>query len=433
MEKWFGFNFSGYPRERRVILRILLGICFVYIAVDCFEKFFIITQLKHQRDFAAYYAAAKAYHQGLPFHNTGSWPLVRDNVLAHIPVFAENDPPPLLLYVYSPFLAWLLIPLSGLPYSLAERIWSYGNILVYFLAVFIFMKTLFEYKILQKWELSWIGLFSLYWAPALFALWGGQITILLFMLLLLHLDLSLKGNDFLAGIILGVAILLKFSPVIFLGLWILQRRWKIVIACILIVFIGSWVSGWKETLFFYSSILPSMLMGENHPANISCWGIYLTGKFGDPWGWLTELQYYEIQYQYVVFRICIAMGWLITLWGMWRNDGAWFLMMSFAMLLCSMLFLSPVTRIYDCIYLFPVLILGYAGYKRFPSYILLSALLFAGLAFAINLGKIVAFLSLYTLPYIVIDKLNVIALGWLWIVFLYFQKKNIIHQEMLEK
>ena len=287
-----------------------------------------------------------------------------------------------------------------------------------------FLRILYSNQLLQLWELSWIGLLALYWSPALFALWGGQITIFISLFLLLHLYAALKESDYLAGLLLALSVLLKFSPLVFLGLWCLQKRWKIVVSCVLGFLLGSWISGWIQTEYFLSALLPHMMLGENHPANISIWGIYLTTKFQDPWGWVTEAQYQDIRFEHILFRLCIACGWVAVFWGMWKKSETRMMLTHYAMLVCSLLFLSPVTRIYDCVYLFPVLIIGYAGYRNNTSRLLLISLLFACAAFVVNLGAIIGMISFGVLPEIVIDKVNVISLGLLWLVFLFFQKKQ---------
>ncbi|MBD3266838.1 DUF2029 domain-containing protein [bacterium] len=425
MEQWIGLDFSSYSWRERILFRILILIALVYFFLHICNAWFIKPELKHQRDFATYYAASLAMQQDKPFHNQGDWPMVQENPLANIKVFPEEEPPPLYLYVYPPFLAWLLIPLTKLDYTTAERFWNYGNISVYLLTVFLFLRFLARKKWLSRFEIFLATLFALLWSPAAFTIWGGQISLWILFFLVLHILLFKKNRECASGVALGLSILIKVSPLMFLGLWILQRKWKLTAACLFTIGMGIFLSGWQETMHFFSAIFPHMSLGENHPVNITLMGAFLTQAIGYPWAWLSEAQYQSIFVPHTVIRLGLLLGWITVYWGTWKQKTQAATWLHYSIIVISMLFLTPVARLYDFVYLYPALVWAYVEWKKDKTTWLLASTLFLITVFTLNLGEILHAIASGFISPNIIDKTNVFAVAWLWVCWLIRQKMSL--------
>ncbi|MDX9755383.1 MAG: glycosyltransferase family 87 protein, partial [bacterium] len=368
------FSFPISPRER-VLFWVLLCLLTAYAAGTFFYSAFWIKNDPqrgsgdYKRDFATYYAASKALYQGMPIHQLGPWPLIQPNPLDQIPVFAETEHPPLLLYVYPPFLAWLITPLTHLDYTTAERIWNGIQVGFYLVGITLLVRRMRRSGCNPGEQIAALVL-GFFWAPALFTLWGGQVSIGVMLLIIVHVELAIDKRDSLAGAALGLVVLLKFSPLVFLGLWVLWRRWRLVGAAMGWIGAGVILSGWRESAHFLFTLFPHMNLGENQPANITWMGLYLAWQAGAPWGWLTPTQVERLGMLYDVLRGMMLLGWAAVFWRCcqgqrlvkwipWKNpdrsrhEGTTLpsqidvdLPPIAALIILSMLLLSPVTRLY---------------------------------------------------------------------------------------
>lgn len=144
-------------------------------------------------------------------------------------------------FVYHPFalsLTWLLA-LFGLAGELpASVIWAAANVAAYVGAVLLStrlaLNTPGESPPGPQWwkKPALLAALWLVFAPFWEMVYIGQINGLVIFSLLLALDLGEQGQDMLAGLPLAVAILLKTSPVIFLGYFLFTRRWRTVLSAL---------------------------------------------------------------------------------------------------------------------------------------------------------------------------------------------------------
>lgn len=374
-------------------------------------------------DFPTYIAASIAYQPGNPIHNEGPWALTKPNLLQRIHVYWDDKPLNIMLYLYPPMLAWLLIPLTSLPYEIAEKIWTLGNLLFYITGVIVFLRRLYASGYLQCMEIFFFALLSLYWAPFYYAMWAGQITPVLFFLIILHIDFALQKWDFFSGFCLGFAILLKFSPLVFTGIWILHKRWNIVSGMGITLIAGTLLTGWSQTLTFLTSVLPHLMLGENTSINLTIMGIFICYVIDNPDGWLRQDYYSAIATSHTIIRIYLLMAWFLTAWGTWKKKEEWSIWLTFCLFVSSFLLLSPVERIYDYTFLYLTIVLGYVDYKRHPDQAFLCLLGLVALVFNTNTGGYLFYLFGDSIPFLMIDKLNVFSLFALWIMIVIRQKK----------
>jgi len=162
-------------------------------------------------------------------------------------------PKPSFPYIYPLTLAFLMTPLSYIPYSVAISIWFFAGL----------FSLLFTIYILSKRETNGTGGYwkrtdiSIVSALAILLLFNivqnnflnGQLNFIILLLSVLSYDYCSRGKKFTAAFVLALAISLKLTPVIFLLYFLLKKEYK---------------------LFLYSTamiplllLLPYLLIGNN--------------------------------------------------------------------------------------------------------------------------------------------------------------------------
>jgi hypothetical protein len=177
---------------------------------------------------------------------------------------SEEGPRLAYEYVYPPFVAGVLRPLTRLPYHQAVAAWLVLNGLC-------LVGGLVGLLILIGWPgghggaLAALALLLLF-TPAQEAILLGQVSpilLLLTALALLLVDRSeAPAHNITGGVLLGVATLIKVFPALLLLHSLLRGRWRVVLggalggaACIVAgVFLGG---GWPNTWTYLSEVLPS--------------------------------------------------------------------------------------------------------------------------------------------------------------------------------
>lgn len=138
------------------------------------------------------------------------------------------------LYLYPPFLANLIYPLTRLPLVVAVWLWSIFNLACYTIGVF-FMIRILPRK--QQIPIAIIVLAaSLVYLPFLLSIFFGQANGLVFLCLAGTIWLVIKDKKSLAGIFLGLGILIKSFPILLFFLFVAMKRWTIVISAIGVIF-----------------------------------------------------------------------------------------------------------------------------------------------------------------------------------------------------
>ncbi len=203
------------------------------------------------RDFASYYSAADvALHGGDPYENPSLDAAAREDHTRKS-VNPYFYPPPFLLTV-----SWI-----G-PFSLqsAYEAWFFVNEALLF-AVLAVGVVAFEVPVWAVAALLWT------WSPIPDNAWMGQANLLALLPALLGLAVA-KRRPVAGGILVGTAAMLKMSPALFLGWWLMQRNWRAVLAAM-----GTAVGlslaalplvGWAPTLRFYTEVLPGFSKGDYH-------------------------------------------------------------------------------------------------------------------------------------------------------------------------
>jgi len=178
---------------------------------------------------------------------------------------------------HPPFNALLFIPLSYLPYRGAFVVWSvlslvgFGVLVVYSLHAYGMAKY------------PWLPLSSLLllWKPFTSSIWLGQLSVFLALLIVLGFACLKRQREGVAGLLFGLATLIKFFPGLLLLYVLVQRRWRCAVTWVICVAVGLLVSlavaGSADGLYYIKQILPEqMRLFASFPFNISIEGIART-------------------------------------------------------------------------------------------------------------------------------------------------------------
>ncbi|MEW6233919.1 MAG: glycosyltransferase family 87 protein [Candidatus Omnitrophota bacterium] len=403
-------------REKR-FLRALFAALVLYTVYQYIEGTFVFNAGTFEQDFTAYYAAAMALNQGQPIYNSGPWPLSRDNPLIGVPVIDGKNPRPHQYYLYPPFLAWSLRPLSRLPFWTAEWIWNILMAAAYWLGAVMFLRCAAR-SLLSRSETAAALILAAFWAPMFLAFRVGQITIMVMAALALHYVWAINKRDGLSGLALGVAAALKVTPLFFLPLWFFWRRWKIVVSALITLIIILLITGWRQNLQFVTGIMPQISLGENHPINHTLMGVYL-GQVLKNWGWLNADDYRSIAVAHTLMRLLLMAGWIATWWGAWRPHDERTVSLGFACALAASIIWTPVARLHDYIYLYPALILLYIDLKKANSWLGWAILVFSIAALTRNLSPWLEMLSFDAISREILIRPHLMAAGGIWGFTLY--------------
>src|SRR5207249_4197266 len=98
----------------------------------------------------------------------------------------------------------------------------------------------------------------------------------------------------LAGLPLGLAAILKLSPVVVIGYFAWRRSWGIVAASaltLLVLMLGSvTIAGWDNNVTFVRDVMPRLLKGSTFYDNSSLSGAVARAWFGrNYWYWEDEV------------------------------------------------------------------------------------------------------------------------------------------------
>lgn len=207
---------------RRMIRVIAFTFALTYAALLAVSALSVIPG--HFTDFATYYAAAAALH-ARPAAN------IYDRYALDLVLGASRDCHPQvgsLIYLYPPFLAVLLEPLTTLPCGAAERIWLLANVGLWLAAT-----ALLAWELRRVWprqpELaSLLAVVAMAVSVPILSGFGiGQVHILVLVGFLLAFRLIAGGRPWLAGFVLGTITLIQVYPALLLVFAAIRGRWRV--------------------------------------------------------------------------------------------------------------------------------------------------------------------------------------------------------------
>ena len=168
-------------------------------------------------DFGTYYYVTKGVFSARPEH-----PYVN-----FVPLYPFFYPPQSLL-----LFRFLLI----LPFAYAKLAWSVANCLFVVGFLYLILKIFGKSRPLSFLNISTLFLLAVLSFPLRFTVTDGQANLFLLFLVTWGFYFFQKKHDGLAGVVLGVATVLKISPFMLLFFFLLKRCWKIFLSGLVTIF-----------------------------------------------------------------------------------------------------------------------------------------------------------------------------------------------------
>jgi len=255
----FGLRIPQNSIHITVSVILLTAILFLGL-VGLWRAILALWPIPDQVDFATYYIAAAILNTDQPVLYQEDL-LLKTASACNVPDFA----PP---YVYPPFFASMLRPLALLPYEVAKNYWFWLNISCLTIS-FLLLLSVTGYPVKARY-LALGALAIVIFPPVHLALLLGQVSPLLLLLCTGALYFaSGKGAlpsrlaDSVAGLLLGLATMVKVFPIVFLPYMVLKRRFGIafwmILTLLICLFLGVvWGGGIGNTIRYFGVVLPSV-------------------------------------------------------------------------------------------------------------------------------------------------------------------------------
>lgn len=214
---------------------------------------------------------------------------------------------------HPPFNILLFAPLAQLPYSLAIGIWTWGSILLYLLIGSIILREL-AIAIPQYWKLFVIGA-SLLWYPFQFHIILAQLSLILVACIIGCWVLLRRQRDVIAGVLLGLAILIKLFPALLLLHLVIHRRWRAIGATLLTITLGMLLTllvvGSDDVVRYHTEVVPlNVATFQTAILNVSMTAVFHRLFVGDMW--ISPLIYAPQVAKFLAIASNIALGLLLV-------------------------------------------------------------------------------------------------------------------------
>jgi len=217
------------------LLAILILVVFVIINA--------YAQIPTSSDFLKFYSSVKFLFEGKSIYT----PLALDTIPNDIPFDLELITFPIGPNLNPPFQTLLFSPFGFVSYSAAYLIWSFLTVITGLLSVYlIFNAYREELRSSHVFELSIV--FLLFF-PTVLTIILGQFSVLLLFLFTIAWVSARKGRDRISGFTLGIALSLKIFTGLFIPVFLIQRRWKLLV--------------WYLGTFFLCNLLSIFLVGSD--------------------------------------------------------------------------------------------------------------------------------------------------------------------------
>ncbi len=238
-----------------------------------------------KNDFTSYYVAAQVVRQGRPealYYPEPVGSLLAQASVQHpwIDAAAASGVPNPNYYLYPPFFAVALLPLTLLSYPAAFAMWLTLNVGFLAGALLLYLRSR---KGATALTIAACVLFTGAFYPVWHHLKIGQSSLLVLLMLTGCLALLRRGHDGTAGIVLSGAILLKLTPAILIFFLVLRRRWRAAAAAaagaLLLSAASAAATGWQAQATYYTRMVPLLSAGTAFYPNQSFNG-FLTRLMG---------------------------------------------------------------------------------------------------------------------------------------------------------
>ncbi|HQQ62970.1 MAG TPA: glycosyltransferase family 87 protein [Pseudomonadales bacterium] len=241
-------------KNKQFIASTMLAIFFVYSATVFLWKAF------HFRpwDYSINWMAAMALRDGKPFYDMA---VMRDLAATYIAANSRG----IFTGSYNSFIglpttAMLHLPFTFLDFEQSVPVYRLLCLVAMSLAVFLAGLTLPVALRVRSWLVG--TLFVLWWHAPLFSLQLGQVDAWVMLSLAIALFAISREQWKLAGAGIGIAALLKISPLLLIVYCALKKQWQLVLSALLVCVAGlllSWLPQHGEALHqFFQTVLPAL-------------------------------------------------------------------------------------------------------------------------------------------------------------------------------
>ncbi|MBS0349978.1 MAG: DUF2029 domain-containing protein [Proteobacteria bacterium] len=206
---------------------LLIFILISYIIFEFYKRFITV----YHFDFDCFYYSAKALSLGRDIY--------------------QSSP----CYIYPPFFAFLLTPISHFNQKSAEAIWMMINIFLIFINLFFGFKIVsyaFQIKY-RRWQVMAVFLLAilLTFQSLRWEIIDGQTDLLSLALITFSLY-YLQRKPMLSGALLGITAIIKYQSFLFAPLLLFRAQWKaffgLLIGLLIAVFVPALKIGWRNNL-----------------------------------------------------------------------------------------------------------------------------------------------------------------------------------------
>ncbi|HEX9096592.1 MAG TPA: glycosyltransferase family 87 protein [Candidatus Dormibacteraeota bacterium] len=321
----YGIRRLYEARFRERVLLMLVVIAALYYLTWSVVQWVTLTPAALRFDFVNYFGGAQAAAHGTDIYadfkqswGTQSW---------------------VVAYIYPPFFALLLAPLTSLGLVAAARIWLLVVHAAFLLALAMILRIHPE---LSRSGRRLFLLASLTFMPVYLNLKFQQVATVWLLLLTAALWAGLRRRAGLAGIFIAAAASLKVSPIFLIPLFARLGRWRVALlaavslVAITVVSVLAAPGSWD----FFTVVLPRIGLGTANWDNGSIDGLVSRIVELDPglFGGATQ----TVAKVAIVAAAVIVIG--VTLWiARPKGEQAWALRLSVAALVTSLLIVSSVT------------------------------------------------------------------------------------------
>ena len=216
--------------------------------------------------FSVYYTAACLVRSNMNLHlydgverNVNPQLIVANPTTTFARTASAHGIPRVMLYLYPPTIADLLVPLTVFSPAVAFIVWDMLN-LAMILAASVMLTQMLRIR-----SPGWAGLVAVFlvcFRPTLSCFHFGQVSILLLFLLMAGLSFYAHGRKNMAGLMFALAAAIKLTPLIVIIPFVAWQDWKILraIALWIVAIMGAlWIVNGSGTLnLYFRLVLPSM-------------------------------------------------------------------------------------------------------------------------------------------------------------------------------
>jgi alpha-1,2-mannosyltransferase len=216
-------------------------------------------------DFSPYYVAGQLLAEGraaelIPLPTDGLMTSSSPPFVANFQRYFFPDSKSGTGWIYLPGYAWLFRPLAGLEFPVAARLWLLINALLSAgaVALIAWARPWPGDARYRRWRLAWIIFFGLTFQPVLDNMWHGNTSALILFVFCLSYLLLRRGRNGLAGLALGLIVMLKFYPALIVLYFVWRRNWAYVAGALAgaAALVGlSWLTVGTENLLRYAGLL----------------------------------------------------------------------------------------------------------------------------------------------------------------------------------